>query len=273
MLDNGSALLDNARISSSAYLPLGDPIVRRIAQRAAEFQGYMDADRVDVQATAYAEGGHFKPHYDTSPDDANGRQRKSTIFVILDAECEKCGTIFPNIKADWSGFSKEWCKHLECDESVLATRAVPGSALFWENLDSAGNVLDTNPGQDFDISNGELLSPILVPRAPGSRGSLDVLNHFVNFFSETLPQWNITLQNSTSTTPTSDGNEIPFANLIATRDPPWADGTGDVSRLVLAAHYDSKSTPLGFIGATDSAASCAMLLHVARSVEQALAAK
>ncbi|KAF2167580.1 hypothetical protein M409DRAFT_54172 [Zasmidium cellare ATCC 36951] len=144
MLDNGSALLDNARISSSAYLPLGDPIVRRIAQRAAEFQGYMDADRVDVQATAYAEGGHFKPHYDTSPDDANGRQRKSTIFVILDAKCEKCGTIFPNIKADWSGFSKEWCKHLECDESVLATRAVPGSALFWENLDSAGNVLDTS---------------------------------------------------------------------------------------------------------------------------------
>ncbi|KAF2167581.1 hypothetical protein M409DRAFT_22385 [Zasmidium cellare ATCC 36951] len=130
-----------------------------------------------------------------------------------------------------------------------------------------------DPGQEFEFSNGALLSPILVPRVPGSKGSRDVLNHFANFFFETLPEWKITLQNSTSTTPTSDGNEIPFTNLVATRDPPWTDGTGDVSRLVLAAHYDSKSTPVGFIGATDSAASCAMLLHIARSVEQALAKK
>ena len=63
--------------------------------------------------------------------------------------------------------------------------------------------------------------------------------------------------------------EVPFVNIIATRDPPRSKA-GEVSRLVLAAHYDSKLTPKGFIGATDSAAPCAMLLHVVRSLDEAL---
>lgn len=33
------------------------------------------------------------------------------------------------------------------------------------------------------------------------------------------------------------------------------------------AHYDSKISPEGFIGATDSAAPCAVLMHVAKTVE------
>lgn len=36
------------------------------------------------------------------------------------------------------------------------------------------------------------------------------------------------------------------------------------------AHYDSKISPEGFIGATDSAAPCAVLMHVARAVEKYL---
>jgi len=43
-----------------------------------------------------------------------------------------------------------------------------------------------------------------------------------------------------------------------------------VGRLVLVAHYDSKVTPKGFIGATDSAAPCAIILQVARSIDAAL---
>lgn len=57
-----------------------------------------------------------------------------------------------------------------------------------------------------------------------------------------------------------------------TRDPPWAK-SGDVGRLTLVAHYDSKLTPEGFIGATDSAAPCAMIMHAARSVDAALTKK
>lgn len=65
---------------------------------------------------------------------------------------------------------------------------------------------------------------------------------------------------------------MPFSNIIITRDPPWTK-PGDVGRLALVAHYDSKLTPTGFIGATDSAAPCAMIMHAARSVDKALTAK
>ncbi|TKA75735.1 hypothetical protein B0A55_05923 [Friedmanniomyces simplex] len=127
---------------------------------------------------------------------------------------------------------------------------------------------------EFNIHTGTLLAPILQPRVPDTPGSAAVLAHFVNFFTTHLPDWHLSFQNSTSTTPTSHGKEVPFVNLIATRDPPWLDGQGgEVARLALVAHYDSKLTPTGFIGATDSAAPCAMLLHVAQSLDSALTRK
>ncbi|KAI9750521.1 MAG: hypothetical protein M1815_001743 [Lichina confinis] len=129
-----------------------------------------------------------------------------------------------------------------------------------------------DPGSDFDIHDGALLAPILRPRVPGSAGSLAVLRHFVSFFESSLPDWRLEFQNSTSKTPATGSKEIPFVNLIATRDPPWTE-VGEVGRLTLAAHYDSKRTPNGFIGATDSAAPCAMILHAVRSVDKALSKK
>ncbi|KAA8649009.1 hypothetical protein EYZ11_000809 [Aspergillus tanneri] len=128
------------------------------------------------------------------------------------------------------------------------------------------------PKDDFDIHHGALLSPILRPRVSGTEGSTAVLNHFTHFIRTSLPDWNIQFQNSTYTTPISKGKEVPFVNLIASRDPPWAK-TGDVSRLTLVAHYDSKYEPEGFIGAIDSAAPCAMLMHTMRSIDVALTKK
>ncbi|KAJ4357286.1 uncharacterized protein N0V89_001861 [Didymosphaeria variabile] len=128
------------------------------------------------------------------------------------------------------------------------------------------------PGTDFDIHSGALLAPILRPRVSGTEGSTAVLQHFLDFFKKELPEWRLELQNSSSTTPTSNGKLVPFVNLIATRDPPNA-GIGDVGRLALVAHYDSKLEPAGFIGAIDSAAPCAMLMHAARSVDKALTKK
>lgn len=125
------------------------------------------------------------------------------------------------------------------------------------------------PGADFDIKKGALLATILRPRVSGTQGSRTVRQHFVDFFKKELPEWRLELHNSSSTTPTSDGKKIPFVNLIATRDPPGSN-PGDVGRLAVVAHYDSKLTPEGFIGATDSAAPCAMLMHMARSVDAAL---
>ena len=129
-----------------------------------------------------------------------------------------------------------------------------------------------DPGNDFDINSGAILSPILRPRVSGSDGSTYVQNHIVDFFMTSLPKWDISFQNSTSKTPATGNQDIPFINIIATRDPPWTT-PGEVSRLALVAHYDSKLTPHGFIGATDSAAPCAMIMHVARSVDAGLTKK
>ncbi|EAU34438.1 conserved hypothetical protein [Aspergillus terreus NIH2624] len=142
----------------------------------------------------------------------------------------------------------------------------------YQDLSDASLKSLPRPDNDFDIHNGALLSPILIPRVSGTAGSTAVLNHFVNFIRTTLPDWNIQFQNSTSTTPVSNGKEVPFINLIASRDPPWA-APGDVSRLTIVAHYDSKYTPEGFIGATDSAAPCAIMMHAMRSIDSALTEK
>ena len=125
---------------------------------------------------------------------------------------------------------------------------------------------------DFDIHTGSILAPILVPRVPGTPGSTQVLQHFIEFFEKVLPNWVISFQNSTARTPVHGNRDVPFINFIATRDPP---GTrpGDVARLTLVAHYDSKYTPHGFIGAIDSAAPCAMIMHAARSIDAALSSK
>ena len=125
------------------------------------------------------------------------------------------------------------------------------------------------PGTDFDIHNGAILSPILIPRVPGTPGAEKVLTHFRDFWRDELPEWDITIHNFTSTTPTSHGKEIQFRNFIATRDPPWAQ-PGDSGHLTLVAHYDSLSQPHGFIGAIDSAAPCAMLMQAMKGIDKAL---
>lgn len=129
------------------------------------------------------------------------------------------------------------------------------------------NFLQSIPsgGSDFDPIVGALLSPILVPRVPGTSGHTAVQRHFVKFFSTELPKWTIEWHNSTSKIP--DGSEISIANLIFKREPPWTK-PGQANWLTLAAHYDSKNVPEGFVGATDSAVSCAILMHVARSIDR-----
>lgn len=57
-----------------------------------------------------------------------------------------------------------------------------------------------------------------------------------------------------------------FTNVVATLDPTAT------RRLVIACHYDSKIDNRGeFIGATDSAVPCAMMLHLATALHSQLA--
>lgn len=120
-----------------------------------------------------------------------------------------------------------------------------------------------SPGAAIAATNSTLLSPLLIPRVPGTPGQTLAQRHLHTFFATNLPAWTLTWQNSTSTTPISKSAELPFANLIVRREPPWV-ATGQANYLTLVAHYDSKYFASGgFIGATDSAAPCAMLMHVA----------
>ncbi|KAI1205020.1 peptidase family M28-domain-containing protein [Annulohypoxylon truncatum] len=124
-------------------------------------------------------------------------------------------------------------------------------------------------GTDFDIDNGKLLAPILIPRVAGTPGQTAAQQHFVNFFANELPKWSIEWFNSTSTTPVTGDKQVPFANLLFKREPPWVQ-QGQSNLLTLVAHYDSKISPSGFIGATDSAVPCAILMHVARTLDKFL---
>ncbi|KAK0618424.1 hypothetical protein B0T17DRAFT_537892 [Bombardia bombarda] len=128
---------------------------------------------------------------------------------------------------------------------------------------------------DFNLdtdTGASLLAPILIPRVPATPGSQKVQRHFVDFFAQQLPAWTVEWHNVTWTTPATGDQQVPFSNLIFRRDPPWA-AVGDVARLTLAAHYDTLYRPEGFIGAIDSAAPCAMLMHAARSIDLALTEK
>ncbi|KAJ5675575.1 hypothetical protein N7462_008472 [Penicillium macrosclerotiorum] len=159
------------------------------------------------------------------------------------------------------------CGHLLLLTLALWLFLLPGQA--YEKLSDETLRSLPRSSQDFNIYNGALLAPILIPRIPGTPGHTAVLEHFAAFFRETLPQWQIEFQNSTSQTPVSGGKDVPFINFIAYRDPPGASA-GDVGRLTMVAHYDSKLEPEGFIGAIDSAAPCAMIMHAMRSIDAAL---
>ncbi len=105
----------------------------------------------------------------------------------------------------------------------------------------------------------DFLTPILVPRVSGSEGNLKVQKYIIGKF-QTLG-WNIEEDKFTESTPIG---EISFNNIIVTKN------INATSKLVLAAHYDSKyfEPPNdGFLGATDSAVSCAILMDLAHRLD------
>jgi hypothetical protein len=97
-----------------------------------------------------------------------------------------------------------------------------------------------------------LLQPLLRPRPPGSAGNRAARQHIVDQLSGL--GWSVELDTFTAATPLGTTT---FSNIVATLHP------DSPRRLVLAAHYDSKLTPTGFLGATDSALPCALMLHLA----------
>lgn len=100
----------------------------------------------------------------------------------------------------------------------------------------------------------EAVKRILIPRIVGTPGHKKVRNYIVKSLEDI--NWSVTLDSFNEKAPIM-GN-LTFHNIIATLNP-------EAERyLVLACHYDSKYMPdIEFLGATDSAVPCAMLLNMA----------
>nr|ODN93368.1 glutaminyl cyclase [Cryptococcus depauperatus CBS 7841] len=109
-----------------------------------------------------------------------------------------------------------------------------------------------DPPQWTSVTDGHL-GKLMIPRASGSKNNTLVQNYISSVYQKL--NWHEEKVSFTSATPIG---EVDFTNLIYTFDPEAP------RKLVVAAHFDSKWFPdypaNQFIGATDSAAPCALLL-------------
>ncbi|XP_077704448.1 glutaminyl-peptide cyclotransferase-like protein isoform X3 [Canis aureus] len=108
------------------------------------------------------------------------------------------------------------------------------------------------------------LRPLLVVRTPGSPGNLQVRKFLEATLRTLTAGWHVELDPFTALTPLGP---LDFGNVVATLDP------GAARHLTLACHYDSKlfaSESVPFVGATDSAVPCALLLELAQALDREL---
>ncbi|SCU90929.1 LAME_0E10550g1_1 [Lachancea meyersii CBS 8951] len=105
-----------------------------------------------------------------------------------------------------------------------------------------------------DIGSRNLLIPLNVTRNPGSVESQEIQKFISNHFKQLNNPWIFEPDCFIE-------RDLEFCNLVFTL------GRNASNYLVLAAHYDSKILPEGFIGAIDSAASCSVLLYVSEFLD------
>ncbi|XP_008850271.1 glutaminyl-peptide cyclotransferase-like protein isoform X1 [Nannospalax galili] len=111
---------------------------------------------------------------------------------------------------------------------------------------------------------GTFLHSLLIVRPPGSPGNLQVRKFLEATMQGLSAGWHVELDSFTASTPLGP---LDFGNVVATLDP------GAARHLTLACHYDSKFFPPGsapFVGATDSAVPCALLLELVQALDPML---
>ncbi|GAA5798645.1 hypothetical protein HPULCUR_004050 [Helicostylum pulchrum] len=108
--------------------------------------------------------------------------------------------------------------------------------------------------------NGSLMKPLLIERVSGTPANVRVREYIVDHFQQL--GWHVELDEFTDMTPFGEKS---FANIIVT------ENVDKPNRLVLAAHYDSMYvTDFEFIGATDSAIPCGILMNMAETLHDIL---
>ncbi|KAK4058670.1 hypothetical protein OIO90_000114 [Microbotryomycetes sp. JL221] len=141
----------------------------------------------------------------------------------------------------------------------IARRRNPTYAeLSQESFFELANATDMNPILDFNDPDS-ILNQLLVPRAVGSTNLTRVQRLVERHFTKL--GWHVERDEFEQDTPVGPRS---FVNLIFTHDPDAA------RRLVLSAHLDSKYFATHpedqFVGATDSAAPCAMMMETATAL-------
>ncbi|KAG9460498.1 hypothetical protein GDO78_021464, partial [Eleutherodactylus coqui] len=101
------------------------------------------------------------------------------------------------------------------------------------------------------------LKPMLIERPPGSPGNRLVRELISGHLRSLTAQWTLEFDLFDAVTPRGS---LPFGSVVATLDP------AAQRRLVFACHLDSKWFPLDergrpFVGATDSAVPCSLILE------------
>ncbi|TPX34666.1 hypothetical protein SmJEL517_g02704 [Synchytrium microbalum] len=141
-------------------------------------------------------------------------------------------------------------------ESRLLHSRFLSTAATRQDLTSIRNLSDLQTNLSLNSSTS-ILDPLLIERVAGSEGNLKVQSYIKTYIKQ-LGGWTIEEDSFKDTTPYG---VKPFNNIIATFDP------SAERKLVVAAHFDSKYFEKGlFIGATDSAVPCAILLDVAKAL-------
>lgn len=114
------------------------------------------------------------------------------------------------------------------------------------------------------------LRPLLIQRVPGTAGSQIIQQHIRSQLTSLSAGW--TVEKNTFVSPTPKG-DVTFTNVLAVLDP------SAPRRLLLACHHDSKILPSDprnpervFVGASDSAVPCAIILELAAALDTQLKA-
>ncbi|XP_054151085.1 LOW QUALITY PROTEIN: glutaminyl-peptide cyclotransferase-like protein [Melozone crissalis] len=130
---------------------------------------------------------------------------------------------------------------------------------------------------------GSLLRPLLHERVPGGPGSRAARQHILSHLRSLRARWHLELDTFVAATPRG---QVTFSSVVATAAPAGA------RRLALACHYDTKvlspgdapghgspghspghRSPEPFVGATDAAVPCALLLELASALDAHLSAR
>lgn len=133
------------------------------------------------------------------------------------------------------------------------------SSLAYRSLSKEGLKMLTNFTYTESLEAiGNYLTPILIPRVPDTDGSRKVQK----FIKEHFEKLNWHIEEDTFYDMTPFGKKK-FNNIIATKN------VNATRRLVMSAHFDSKyfKPPNMFVGATDSAVPCAMLMDLASRLD------